>query len=194
MEAPALDRTAKTFPLGLAAAGFISALISVPFKGREMLLSAAIFGTMVGLYLGVFGDLRSFARFIAFIMICIIAYPLSWLIVGFSHAGGDSLYVTLPQFFVGGGAGAFFVLLAGMLLFGPPEMLGDSLGLAFVGALGGAILGVLGGALDRKIGTPKPGDFGACVYFVWQSGVALMLGLLLRWGQKQYLSASQSTT
>jgi hypothetical protein len=73
MEALALDKPAKTSPLGLATAGFISALISVSFKGHEMFLSAAIFGAMVGLYLGVFGDLRSFARFIAFIIICVIA-------------------------------------------------------------------------------------------------------------------------
>jgi len=192
MEALALDKPAKTSPLGLAAAGFISALISVSFKGHEMFLSAAIFGAMVGLYLGVFGDLRSFARFIAFIVICVIAYLLSWLIVGASGVGGDSLDVTLPQIFVGGGLGAFFVLLAGMFLFGPAEMRGDALGLAFFGGLGGSILGLLGGTLDRSIGPHQPGNFGASVYFVWQPGVALLLGLLLRWGQKKYLSAPQN--
>ena len=182
----------KTSPLGLAATGFISALIYLPFNGREMFLSAAIFGTMVGLYFGVFGELRSGGRFIAFIFICVIAYLLAWLITLVSRAGGDSLDMTLPQFFVGGGAGAFIVLLAGMMLFGPAEMLADTLGLAFVGSWGGAVLGVIGGALDRKIGTPQPGSFGATVYFVWQPGVALILGVLVRWGQKQYRTASQT--
>lgn len=194
MEALALDTTAKTSPLGLAAAGFISALISVLFNGRqEMLLGPAIFGTMVGLYLGVFGDLRSFGRFGAFIIACSAAYPIATLVVMFSHLGSAQGYdFTLAQFSVGGGVGAFFVLLAGMLLFGPAEMRGDALGLAFFGALGGGILGLLGGALDRAVGPYKPGDIGAFVYFVWQSGVALILGLLLRWGQKHYLSASQT--
>jgi hypothetical protein len=189
-----LHEPKKTSPLGLAAAGFISALIYLPFNGREMLLSAAIFGTMVGLYFGVFGELRSGGRFIAFIVICVIAYLLAWLITLVSGAGGDSLDMTLPQFFVGGGVGAFFVLLAGMMLFGPAEMLADTLGLAFVGSWGGAIVGLVGGALDRKIGPHDPGSFGASVYFVWQSGVALILGLLLRWGQKQYRTASQTPT
>jgi len=187
-----LHEPKKTSPLGLAATGFISALIYLPFNGREMFLSAAIFGTMVGLYFGVFGELRSGGRFIAFIFICVIAYLLAWLITLVSRAGGDSLDMTLPQFFVGGGAGAFIVLLAGMMLFGPAEMLADTLGLAFVGSWGGAVLGVIGGALDRKIGTPQPGSFGATVYFVWQPGVALILGVLVRWGQKQYRTASQT--
>lgn len=69
-------------------------------------------------------------------------------------------------------------------------MLSDTLGLAFFGALGGAVLGLLGGALDRKIGKPTPGNFGFSVYLVWQSGVALILGVLLRWGRKRYLSVS----
>lgn len=100
----------------------------------------------------------------------------------------------LLSFFIGGGAGAFIVLLAGMLLFGPADMRSDMLGLAFFGALGGSILGLLGGALDRAIGPHRAGDFGASVFFVWQSGVALMSGLLVRWGQKRYLSASQTQT
>jgi hypothetical protein len=190
-EALTLYQPANRYPLGLAATGFMSALLLVPLRGHDVLgLSPPIFGTLVGIYLGMFGDLRSFGKFAAFIFACIITFPLSILIVLYSRVGGDSLDVTLPQFFVGGGVGAFFVLLAGMLLFGPKGMRSDTLGLAFVGALGGAVLGLLGGALDRKIGKPTPGNFGVSVYFVWQSGVALILGVLLRWGRKQYLSVS----
>jgi hypothetical protein len=106
----------------------------------------------------------------------------------------ESLGITLAQSFVGGGVGAFIVLLPGMLLFGPAEMRGDTLGLAFFGALGGGILGLLGAELDRAVGPHRAGDFGVSVFFVWQSGIALILGLLLRWGQKRYLSASQTPT
>jgi hypothetical protein len=188
-----LHEPKTTSPLSLAAAGFISALISALFKTHDMFLTAAIFGTMVGIYFGVFGSLRSYARFIAFIFICVIAYLLSWIITAISGiGGGDSLDMTLPQFFVGGGVGAFFVLLAGMMLFGPTEMLADTLGLAFVGSWGGAVLGLIGGALDRKIGTPQPGSFGAAVYFVWQPGVALILGVLVRRAENQYRTASQT--
>ena len=192
-EALTLYQPANRYPLGLAATGFMSALLLVPLRGHDVLgLSPPIFGTLVGIYLGVFGDLRSFGRFAAFIFACIITFPLSILVVFYSRVGGDSLDVTLPQFFVGGGVGAFFVLLAGMMLFGPAEMLADTLGLAFVGSWGGAVFGLIGGALDRKIGTPQPGSFGATVYFVWQPGVALILGVLVRWGQKQYRTASQT--
>jgi hypothetical protein len=55
-----------------------------------------------------------------------------------------------------------------MLLFGPAEMRGDSLGLAFFGGIGGGVLGLLGGVLDRAIGPHQPGNFGASFYFVWQ--------------------------
>jgi hypothetical protein len=186
-----LYQPANRYPLGLAATGFISALLLVPLRGHDVMgLGPPIFGTLVGIYLGMFGDLRSLGRFVAFIFACIITYPLSILVVVFSHLGGQSFDVTLPQFFVGGGVGAFFVLLAGMVLFGPEGMLSDTLGLAFVGALGGAVLGLLGGALDRKIGKLTPGNFGVSVYFVWQSGVALILGVLLRWGRKRYSSVS----
>jgi len=105
--------------------------------------------------------------------------------------GGDSLDVTLPQILVGGGLGAFFVLLAGMLLSGPAEMRGDALGLAFFGGIGGSVLGLLEGALDRAIAPHQPGNFDASVYFVWQPGVALILGLLLRWGQQQYRATAR---
>jgi hypothetical protein len=128
-------------------------------------------------------------------MVCSAAYPLSTLAVAFSHLGAsESLGFTLAQFFMGGCVGAFIVLLAGMLLFGPAEMRGDTLGLAFFGALAGSILGLLGGELDRAVGPHRAGDFGASVFFVWQSGIALILGLLLRWGQKRYLSESQTPT
>jgi hypothetical protein len=191
MEGPALNHPANHYPLGLAATGFISALLLVPLgRHNAISLSPLIFGSLVGIYLGMFGDLRSFGRFAAFILACIITYPLSILVVVFSRLGGGSPDVTLPQFFLGGGVGAFCVLLAGTLIFGPKEMRSDSLGLAVVGALGGAVLGLLGGVLDRKIGKPSPGDFGVSVYCVWQSGVALILGVLLRWGRNQYRPAS----
>jgi len=106
----------------------------------------------------------------------------------------ESLDITLAQYFVGGGIGAFIVLLTGMLLFGPAEMRGDTLAMAFFGALGGGILGLLGAELDRTVGLHKVGDFGVALFFVWQSAIALILGLLLRWSQKRYLSAPQTPT
>jgi hypothetical protein len=166
-------------------------MLLVPLRGHDVLsLSPLIFGTLVGIYLGMFGELKSLGGFAAFIFACLLAFPLSIIIVVYSHLGAGTFGVTLPQFFLGGGVGAFFVLLAGMLIFGPKEMRSDTLGLAVVGALGGAVLGLLGGLLDRKIGKPTPGDFGIAVYCVWQSGVGLILGVLLRWGRNRYAPAS----
>lgn len=187
-----MDQPAKRSPTGLAAAGFASALISLPFN-KELILGA-IFGTVLVVYFLLFEGFRTPARFLTFILACSAAYPLAILAVIFNGLTAPaSLDITLAQFFVAGGVGAFVVLLPGMLLFGPAEMRGDTLGLAFFGSLGGGILGLLGGELDRAIG-PQKGDFGASVFLVWQSGVALMLGLLLKWGRKRYDSASQTPT
>ena len=188
-----MDQPAKRSPTGLAAAGFASALISLPFN-KELILGA-IFGTVLVVYFLLFEGFRTPVRFFAFIVACGASYPLAILAVMFSGlTASESLDITLAQYFVGGGVGAFIVLLAGMLLFGPPEMRGDTLGLAFFGALGGGILGLLGAELDRTVGLHKVGDLGVALFFVWQSGVALILGLLLRWGQKRYLSAPQTPT
>jgi hypothetical protein len=196
MEELALDRPATSSPIRLAAAGFVSALISIPFKDQSLMLGGAIFGAVLALYFAFFEGVRSPVKLIVFPMVCGAAYPLAILVVAFSHLGwsAQSVDFTLGQYLVGGGVGAFIVLLAGMLLFGPAEMRGDALGLAFFGALGGGILSLLGGELDRATGPHRAGDFGASVSFVWQSGVALILGLLLRWGQKRYLSAPRTPT
>jgi hypothetical protein len=189
-----LDQPAKHSPTGLAAAGFASALISLLFKDNQLILGA-IFGTVLIVYFAVFEGLRTPVRFVVFLMACCASYLVSILAVLFSHLGApQSFDLTLAQFFVGGGAGAFIVLLAGVLLFGPAEMRGDALGLAFFGALGGGILGLLGAELDRVVGLQKVGDLGVSVFFAWQSGIALILGLLLRWGQKRYLSAPRTPT
>lgn len=180
-----MDKPAKRSPIGLAAAGFASALISIGFQNEWFL--GAIFGAVLGVYFAWFEGLRSPFKFVVFVIACGAAYPFATLIVGVSRLWSPGeIYFNLAQFFVGGGAGAFIVLLAGTLLFGPAEMRGDTLGLAFFGGLGGSILGLFGGELERAIGPHRPGDIGMSVYFVWQTGVALILGLLLRWGQKRY--------
>ena len=190
----ALDQPAKRSPTGLAAAGCASALISIPFKDNVLILGA-IFGTVLVVYFALFKGMRTPVRFFVFIMVCSAAYPLSILAVMFNGlTASASLDVTLAQFSVGGGVGAFIVLLAGMLLFGPAEMRGDTLGLALFGSFGGGILGLLGGELDRAIGLPKVGNFDSPVFLVWQSGVALILGVLLKWGRKRYVSATQTPT
>jgi hypothetical protein len=193
IEALALDQPAKHSPTGLAVAGFASALISLPFKDHLLILGP-IFGTVLVVYFSLFEGFRTPVRFFAFIFAC-TSFPLAILAVMFNGlTASESLIITLAQFFVGGTVGTFVVLLPGMLLFGPTDMRGDTLGLAFFGSLGGGILGLVGAELDRAIGLHRVGDFGASVFLVWQSGVALLLGLLLKWGQKRYASASQTLT
>jgi hypothetical protein len=186
-----LIQFSKNSPIGFTAAGVFSAVISVNFP--NYMLIGATFGAAIVLYLALFEGIRTPFRFAAFLFACVASFPLS--ILGVFVLGlrmSQSMNMSLFDLFVGGGTGAFVVLLSGMLLFGPAEMRGDTLGLAFFGAVGGGILGLLGGVLDRAIGSHGAGDFGASVYFVWQSGIALILGLLLRWGQKRYLAVPQT--
>ena len=87
--------------------------------------------------------------------------------------------------FMGGGIGAFIVLLSGILLFTKPKMRGETLGLALVCSLGGGILGLLGAELAPVDAQHRAAHIGSAVFEVWQSGVALMLSLLLNWNQKR---------
>ena len=95
-----MDQPAKRSPTGLAAAGFASALISIPFKEHALIVGGAIFGTVLIVYFALFEDLRTPVRFVAFVMACSAAFPVSTLAVAFSHFGAsDGLDFTLAQFF-----------------------------------------------------------------------------------------------
>jgi hypothetical protein len=102
-----------------------------------------------------------------FLFACTASFPLSILgTIVFGIRTPQSTDISLFDLFVGGGIGAFVVLLSGMLLFGPPKMRGETLGLAFLSSFGGSILGLLGGALNLALGQHPSGDFGSSVFIV----------------------------
>lgn len=177
---------AKTSPIRFAAAGLVSAVISINFK-NHLLIQGAIFGVVIVLYLVLFEGILTPVRFAAFLFACTASFPVSILgTIVFGIRTSQSTDISLFELFFGGGVGAFVVLLSGILLFGPPQMRGEALGVALLSSFGGSILGFLGGALNIALGQHRSGDVGYTVFIFWQSGVALILGLLLAWGKKRW--------
>jgi hypothetical protein len=172
------------------AAGFVSAVISANFQNHLMILGA-VFGVVIVLCLMLFEGIRAPFRIAAFILACSASFPLSILgAMVFGIRTPQTMHISLLDLFVGGGIGAFLVLLSGILLFGPAGMRGESLGLAFLCSFCGSILGLLGGELNLALGHLQRGDsgsyFGSWVFIVWQSGVALTLGVLLARGKRRW--------
>jgi hypothetical protein len=187
-----MNHSVKISPVGLALAGLVSALLCSVVK--DSFTNAAIFGTTIGIYLGAFGGLRSFLRLGAFTVACVVAYPLTIMIVFFLRLGdSQTLDPNLLQFFVAGGVGTFFVLFAGLSLFGTAYTSAAALGFAVLGGFVGGVLGLIGGALDRTYESHHPGEFSIWVYLIWQTGIALTLGLILRWGQNTSPSESRES-
>jgi hypothetical protein len=93
-------------------------------------------------------------------------------------SSSQSNNIPLIYMFVGGSIGASIVLFSGMVLFGPSRVIGKTFGATLLCAIGGGIFGLLGGAIDRLVG-PANNNTEAGVFVVWQTGVALLLGLLL---------------
>jgi hypothetical protein len=175
----------------LTAAGFVSSVLCV-FLGNadnHALLPGAIFGISLAIYFVVAEDFRTPFRLLAFVCACSASYPLSmWGAVGSGIALNPVLGdltelkragVPLIFMFVAGWIGAGIVLFCGVLLFGPAELRRKPLGTTFSCTLVGGLLGLSGAEIDRLL---LPSQFTqAGVYVIWQTGIALLLGLLLRW-------------
>jgi drug/metabolite transporter (DMT)-like permease len=67
----------------------------------------------------------------------------------------------------------------------------EAVGATLVCILVCGFLAALGGALDRRLGSASQKSQ-AAVFVVWQTGAALMLGLLLRVWRRRSLLASAS--
>jgi hypothetical protein len=134
-------------------------------------------------YFSLFEGYRTYLKFLAFICACSAAYPLS--IVAAVGAGmllrmfGSSPFNPLFYLFIGGGVGACIVLVCGLLLFDSMTMSRQALGKAFICAIGGGVLGLLGGEIDQQLGSAV-NNRQAGPFILWQGGIALMLGVLLR--------------
>jgi hypothetical protein len=173
----------------LTGAGLASAIvcIAVPNILAHWFVPGAIFGGAIVTYLVLFERRRDPWKWVAFIGACSVALPVSmigalgsgFLFRAFLGSASQSYDVPLFYLFVGGGIGSCIVLFSGMLLFGPPEMSRAAVGATCMLVALCGFLALVAGAADRQLG--RANFSMAAVFIVWQSGVALMLGLLLRW-------------
>jgi hypothetical protein len=134
-------------------------------------------------YFALFEGYRTYLKFLAFICACSAAYPLS-IIAAVSagmllHVSSSSPLNLLFYLFIGGGVGACIVLVSGLLLFDSMTMSRKALGTALICSIGGGFLGLLGGEIDRELGSAI-NNRQAGPFILWQAGIALMLGVLLR--------------
>src|SRR5271169_863042 len=104
--------------LGLTALGFATAVVTVRFQDH-WLIPGSVFGIAIALYLALFEGSRNSFRSLAFVVACSVSFPLSMLgTVGMLFTGilGPTPleHSSFPPstLFVGGGIGAFIVLLS----------------------------------------------------------------------------------
>ena len=143
-----------------------------------------IFGLALSVYFTLYEKRRDFGKMAVFVILCGAAFPLSVLVggnIGEHLASAWSLQSTFESqksflalsFTSAGFIGASLVLTAGVFSLGPSESTRRdpllSLMRALICSFGGAALGFVAAW------------FQSAVFLVWQPGVALILGMLLRW-------------
>lgn len=144
------------------------------------------FGLALTIYFVLREGVRNPAKIFAFLAACTAAYQaavstavgMDRIFPATGSMGSARLDIPMPVFFGAGCVGAFLVLAAGLFLFGPRDISGDSIAKVLLWSLGGGLLGVLGGGADslRTKGTYQ--NF-FLLYLVWQPGAAALLGWLL---------------
>jgi hypothetical protein len=145
-----------------------------------------LFGVCIAAYFMIFERLRSMWRIAAFIVACAAADLASlYAVIGMRTLTSADLQLDVgsPALFAAGFAGAFIILAAGLFLFGRRGIHWRSLATTFLGAAGGGLLGILGWKIGWLL---SPAVLVSSVqestlFVLWQTGVALMLGLLLRY-------------
>jgi hypothetical protein len=178
-----------------------------------------IFGAVISVYFWIFPRCRSVAKLIEFTLASTFAYIVALYVtmfssefIGFSSntsaSAGSLKTAPIGALFLGGASGAFIVLIAALLLFSsrpdPWRVVSRALQWSFVGG----VLGMLGwasgpflgqvvlSALGQRAVLSLPGDAGTdyyySLYLVWQTGMGLVLGILLAQEAVQVTSFSDS--
>jgi len=179
--------------IALTAAGLVSAVLSLAFGLLHLgiLIPGAAYGVALVLYFRLYEGDAAPGRSALLVCACSLAYALAVMavIVTNEHwrpAGGAGLdpgAISNIALFTGGSVGAGIVMIAGVLLFARAALRGADLGLALLGSLAGGVLAVVGAGLSAR--SSAPGYLPVFAYLplfgAWQSGVALLLGVLLAW-------------
>lgn len=187
----------------LTAAGLASAVVAVWMASIGNLffdMGGLFFGILIALYFALYENFRSPIRLALFVVACAASLQVSV----YAAVGGLQLTVGLVNSFpalatlrpttdrpllaylFAGGAGAFIVLAAALLAFGPGRVGGASLARLAACSFGGAILGLAGGLLDHGAPDSLTGHLGA-VILVWQPGITLLMGLLLKGARSAFV-------
>jgi hypothetical protein len=183
---------------GFALAGLLSGLLDqvydkLPFPKEwgSFLFLGAMFGLAIALCFWIFFRLRSIWKTLTFIAASAAACLLSFLAAGFIYE--NTLGVSWLQdqtgrmvmghvFFTGGFTGAFIILAAALFLL-PPKM---NVGGVFIKAACWSVLGGLLGIIGQTVGD-------LWLALVWQTGMALVLALML-WFEKRRLALAGLST
>ena len=170
----------------LTLAGLISGFLSVAAGNMHSFASGndaialvykgLLFGFCVSACFVLFERVRAIWRIAGFIVACVAAdmasfYVAQWVNSINVSSPSDPMGLEMPvsMFLAAGFAGAFIILGAGLLLFGPAGMNWKAFASVFLGGVAGALLGILGWRMDDT----------SVLFVAWQAGIALLLGLIL---------------
>ena len=183
--------------LGFLLAGLASGWMTARDQWRMLGLANALGSLTFGLFMSacfwIFFRLRSIWKTAVFILASVTAPFLSvWsgvLLVG--PLGDIPRY--LPEMCVGGYVGAFVILSAASLLLAPDVRLLRSLAKSSCWAIAGGVLAGIGTTSGRAFHAiqmllnPYRSDSEIALLLVWQTGMALVLGLML-WSERKHWS------
>ncbi len=191
--------------VGFPLAGLVSALVSVwvhpHLFGHEDFLGGIVFGGLLTVCFWVFLGLRSMWKTAVFVIVSAAAAYVSFFAAFFAQ-GAFQTQSHLPAIFVGGLIGAFIIVSAALFLVSPRlrvSQLPRVLGKCFCWALAGGLMGVIGMVAApafhgfRMWLAPYSTDDDVSLIFVWQTGMALMLALILWFEKDRHEAAGRAT-
>jgi len=173
----------------LALAGLASALCTIATQALPNWASGYyegfVFGIWIAAYFVVHEGVRSVGKVVAFVAASTAAFLASVLaafkvfdhLPGHASTGSSGVNIPLLVFFISGTVGAFIILGAAFLLFGPRNVTWRSLSRIVLWSGIGGFLGIVGWTLGSLLKRPNAQFFP--LFIIWQTGVALSLALLL---------------
>lgn len=177
------------------AAGLCSAWIAVRFQQRlfgfENLFGGVVFGALLLVCIWLLFGFTPIWKSLAFVIISAATAYLSFFSALLTWGVLKNFPPYLPNIFVGGTVGAFLLLSAASLLFVPFLKWSRSLSSSLYWAWVGGVLAVLGQVCGRRFHNltlrldPHQVDWDVSLIFIWQTGTASVLGLML-WFQNRY--------
>jgi hypothetical protein len=168
----------------------------------SLVYKGLLFGFCVSGYFAIFEKVRAIWRIAGFIVACAAADMASFYagrsLNSVNALPSDPMGLELPisMFLAAGFAGAFIILAAGLLLFGPRGMNWKAFVSALLGAVAGGLLGILGWKIGALLSSASPLVSSlqeSTLFVLWQAGVALILGLILTYERSRAAAQVQAS-